>query len=544
MEHDLKLEQEAQDLINFGDFDDFWLKCYRNTALFLKCAFPDMFFRPFCEKHYEIFDMLDNGWTKFGLTVAFRGSGKTSLFRGWLVKQILFGDTRFVVMLGANEEQAIQQSTNLKSMLLDSPFIKHFFDSLKPEDKSTRDTKHFWRVKVPNANHSTYVVPKGAEQSIRGLNIVDGDIAIRPDIIFFDDLEKDLQAESPTRTERVKSRFMSSVKNLVDRGSKKYAPGEIKDWKIFGVGTMLGQNTLLSELMEKPFVKVVDFPLANDKMESMWPDYMSTEDIRKMKEEEFAPNHLDEFYREYLNKPMSTEDAMFKPEYFKTMDKKDHQRSKKWLGAVLVDPAKTGRENVKFHTAESACVAVKLDITVPEIHVVDVNHGFWHPDELYDNAIRMARVNNCHIIACEVSGLEEFISYPFKNAINMSGVDLPFMPIHATRGKPERVGQMVDFYRRGQIKHNRAVTEELELQLITFSNARQKKDIADALANIIKVLDEGDMYFEQAGVDINRIYDMIEEDPLPTFEDDDSPLDELDSLMDYNSVLPDNWWSR
>ena len=154
-------------------------------------------------------------------------------------------------------------------------------------------------------------------------------------------------------------------------------------------------------LKHEDFHKVV-IELCTDDLKSNWPDFMSDEQIAKLYERYEKAGKLDTFYREYRNKPISTEDAVFKHTYFKYYEEPladDIQRD--LVHVVIMDPAKT----VKMHSADSAIVCIAVNRQRHEIYIRDIVNGKFYPDELYNKAFEVASKWNARILAYEVTGL-------------------------------------------------------------------------------------------------------------------------------------------
>ena len=94
---------------------------------------------------------------------------------------------------------------------------------------------------------------------------------------------------------------------------------------------------------------------------------------------------------------------------------------------MIVDPAKT----VKLHSADSAIVGVGLSKELPGIFIRDVVSGKLYPDELYQESLSMVERMNATVLAVEVTGLNEFITQPFENAIRMRGTMVRFLKLQA-----------------------------------------------------------------------------------------------------------------
>ena len=446
-------------------------QCAFKTGNFASVLMPERFHRPFSSMHTEIFDVIDDPRHQLVLIMAPRGFGKTSIDTiAYPARNLLYGLKKFIVPVSATSTSAELQSENLKKELLSNKDIEVLFGPQKTNK---------WSMESWVSASGTMIMPRGAGQQIRGL--LHG--MNRPDLIICDDLETAEGVRSEDQRTKLLEWFMSDVMGSVDMGSK--------TWKIVVVGTVLHEDSLLMNLLKHDDFKKVVIELCDDELNSNWPDFMSNEQIRALYDRYEKAGKLDTFYREYRNKPISAEDAVFRKQHFKHYQEplsKDICRD--LIHVIIVDPAKT----VKLHSADSAVVCVAVSRSRHEIYVRDISHGKFFPDELYNEAFNMASKWNARILAYEVTGLNEFIEQPMTNEKTRRGSHVQLIPLKARGKKEERVAQLVSYYRSGFIWHNEAVCGVLEGQLLSFP-ASALWDVMDALAYIIPIMDTEYQYF-------------------------------------------------
>lgn len=257
----------------------------------------------------------------------------------------------------------------------------------------------------------------------------------------------------------------------------------------------------------------VRLSLCDDNYRSNWPDFISDEEVRALADAYAKEGLLDAFYREFRNIPIARETASFKPEYFKYYDETEEQltRHPHCESVVLVDPAKT----VQMQSAFSAIVGVTVNVVSNAIYVRDIVAARLFPDQLYDATIKMATSLHASAIGVEVTSLNEFITYPFKNAISKSGRFVQLVELHARKSKEERIAALVPFYRKGEVLHNKTCCGPLETQLLWFPKSK-RMDIMDALAYIVIMLEEGERYFQPTLKQTeDEFKGLVYDDPLP-----------------------------
>lgn len=272
-------------------------KCYLSTEVTNKTLMPERFSLPYCALHREIFKVLDDDSLQQVVITAPRGWGKTSNCTiGYPAKKILFREKKFIVPVSATATSAVLQGENLKNELQTNLTIKQLFGAVKSE----RFSKDQWITST-----GTMVMPRGAGQQIRGI-LHD---RYRPDLIIVDDLETSEGVMSEEQRTKLKEWFFSDLCNSVNRGNK--------DWKIVVIGTVLHEDALLVNLLDDPSWHKVELSLCDDEYHSNWPEFMSDDQIKSLRDQHEARGQLDLFFREYMGKPISFEDAVFRQEYFK-----------------------------------------------------------------------------------------------------------------------------------------------------------------------------------------------------------------------------------
>lgn len=446
-------------------------KSMTNTKLFASMYMPDLFFRPFCSLHDEIFKLIDNPSIGKVAIAAPRGFGKTTVDSiAFPARHILFNMKRFIVPISCTATQAELQSENLKYEMLGNPVITGTFGEQKTENWA----KEKWITK-----HGCLVQPRGSNQQVRGLL----HRGRRPDLIICDDLEDAESVRNPEQRAKLKHWFFADVCNAVDRGSR--------DWKIIFIGTVLHEDSLLVNLLDDPEWASVRLSICDDSLRSNYPEFMSDEDVRDLYNGLKAKGQSDVFAREYRNIPISKEDATFREEYWKYMDPKDVRDNRRdWEFVVIVDPAKT----VKVHSADSAVVCWGVNRQNHQLFFADCESGKFYPDEILDHAFDMAARWRARTLAIEVTSLNEFITQPVKNEMLKRGVALAFVELKARGHKEDRVASLVPYYRQGYVYHNQAISQKLEMQLEGFPRSALW-DVMDAAAYIVEMLELDESYF-------------------------------------------------
>ena len=491
-------------------------KSYVSTKVFCKMLFPETFNAPFSILHDKIFEVIDDEKSVKKAIAAPRGIGKTSIARAVASKGILFRDFHFIVYISASATLAEMQTENIKRELRSNEMVRKLFGDIKTSKAQGLDDSFSKLAWVAFGN--TLVLPRGAGQQVRGLNWA----GHRPDLIIIDDLEDKEEIRNENNRAKLKEWFFSDVLKTEDKYGKPAT--------FIYIDTIKHEDSLLETLMEASEWRSVRLAICNENYETFDPNYMTTEEIRAEVEEHREKGLMDLFYMERMNIPISTQDAVFKDEYFKQYNdyheeleiiKKDEKGeavteripSRRLLNVTIVDPAKT----VQLHSAESAVVTIGVDRESHKIFVREVFHGKVRPDELYEEMFSQVVMFNSMILAVEVTSLHQFISQPIENEMRIRGIFPHYLELRAVAKKEERVATLAPLYKLGYIYHNPKCCGVLEAQLRWFPRSKLW-DVMDATAYITKIMDELDYYFDPGDYSKDSEEEFAELDYEPPIE--------------------------
>ena len=455
---------------------------YASTKVWCKTAFPEDFELPFSPLiHDPIFERIDNPAKRQVSFSAPRGAGKTTLSVDYAAKCISFRDFQFVVFICANQDMAIRQTESLKSVLRTNAFIKENFNPIKTEV----DSKEQWVIRYEDG-WECLVLPLGWGQKIRGLNyrLSDGKSlrVCRPQLIILDDPEDDKEVKNEEIRKENMEWVFSKILKTIDH---------TKPYKVMVIGTLLHEDCMLVRLGDTPSWDCVRLEICDDDLHSHWPEKWPDEWIKDQYEDHKARGLLDVFYREFRNLPVSSE-GNFRPEMFKDYDESD-LIGKAIDNILIIDPAKTAQMN----SAYSAIVVVGIENLVDnKIYFRNELHDRWTPDQLIDTALDLAVRYHASVIGIEVTGLENWILYPFVNRMISRGLHFQIEELK-TRGvqKEDRIRSgLLPLYKAGLIYHNKDASKALEAQLLAFPKSRYK-DVMDAFSYVDELLVRGYKFF-------------------------------------------------
>lgn len=460
--------------------------CAHNTKLYCQTFHHNLFTSPFNSLHDEIFAAIDRPGkfhpkAKKTDVAAPRGLGKTTIARARACKAILYRETPFIVYISASSTVAEMQTENIKRELLTNQAIRHLFGSIKISKDPDMDesfSKLAW-----TAFGEVFILPRGPGQQVRGLNWN----GHRPGLYIIDDLENKDEIKNDEIRDSLKNWFLSDVLKSIDRYSKEH--------EFLYIDTIKHEDSVLQMCQDDPEWDSVRLSVCTEDFKSLAPDFMSDAEILAEVNSHREKGKMSVFYMEMMNLPVGGETQKFKTEYFKYYDHSSviGKHNIEWV--VITDPAKTVSEDAD----DSAIVGVGFDLEANRIYVGDIVRGKFFPDQLYDEIFAMSFRLGAKVLGVKVTSLNEFITQPLRNEMIRRGIFLEMVELKERGGrnaesKDERIFSMVPYYRQGLVYHNQTCCAGLEAQLVAMPRTKLK-DIADALAEFVHMMDIGERYF-------------------------------------------------
>lgn len=258
---------------------------------------------PFADFHREMFAVTEDETCDMATVMAFRGSGKSTIFTlSYPIWAVLGKPQRkFILLVAQTQAQARLYLTNLKREFEGNGLLA---TDLGPFNEGQEE----WSA-------GSLVIPKygaritaiSTEQSIRGIRHGSN----RPDLIICDDLEDLASVKTHEGREKMWQWLMGDVIPSGDRGTR-----------VIIVGNMLHESSLLMRLkgeIEKGERDGVcrRYPLLNDDGTPTWPGkFKTSEDVQKLRRsvDDSAWN------REYILKNVSGVERVIHPEWIQYYD--------------------------------------------------------------------------------------------------------------------------------------------------------------------------------------------------------------------------------
>lgn len=218
-----------------------------------------------------------------------------------------------------------------------------------------------------------------------------------------------------------------------------------------------------------------------------FPEVLSQEQLDKIRRKQGSSI----FSRQYLNEPISDENATFKREQFIHMPWEQAKLIPiNWY--LLCDPSYSDPRGTSIYSDFAAFVIAGMDYQ-RKLYVRYVKRAKMTYGEIINELFRLYTATefsdlNMTKVLLEVVGTKS-LSFELSNEMKRRNTFLPVTEIkHQSKSKEERVRALAPFYEAQNVIH---VTEcpqleELELELIQFPSGRHD-DVADCFSSVLQI---------------------------------------------------------
>lgn len=499
---------------------DLMAECSKDSKLFAKVLFPEDFYKPFAKQHDKIFDLLDNSDNPKKVIAAPRGIGKSMIANLVVKGDILFHRKHFVGYLSDSLTKAEMETENIKSSLVSSVLIRKLFPPITLNYYNARSDDSFSK-KAWVAYGNTFVMPRGAGQQVNGLRW----LRYRPDRWIIDDFEDVTEVFNESQRAKKREWFFGALMNTVSRYDKNY--------DFFYIDTIKHQDALIVELLNDKNWDSVHLSVCDDDYKTLMPEFLPQSELDEVVKDHREKKLMDLFAMNFMSQAVSQEDKSFSMmfRYYSETDLEFQSRLSKMITVLVVDPAKTK----KMHNAQSGIVVCSFDYERQAYYIRYAHGDFFHPDELINRALELADRYSVDAIGVELTGLEEWGSYAFKNVMfGRGGKIYPFEELKARGGRGEiggangKIGRvnfgLLPLYERGLVYHNEVGVGALEAQELGFPRP-ERWDVLDAAAYIPSMFEKIMLYIDPMGTDgypdereIEKEYEGLYDEPAFRWE--------------------------
>jgi len=427
---------------------------YRSIIDFVLVILPHHFNLPPAKFHEEIYELLQGGH-KYNCIVAPRGHSKsTTITLGYVLHQILYCRVHFVLIISDTYTQAEMFLDAIKKELETNEGIRAMFGNLVGSE---------WGEGEITTSNDVKIVAKGTGMKLRGLKYKQW----RPDLVICDDMENEELVSSPERRDKNERWFYGSVlPSLADEG------------QLVVVGTILHYASLLMKLSKNKEFKTLFYRALTDER-PLWKSKFTYENLMSIKDNYRNQGLLDVYQCEYMNEPLSDENAIFKKSYFSYWDD-DEVLYKSLSRFMTIDLAISTKETADFNVL-MVCGVDGLN----QIYVIEYSRFRGTPGEVINEMFRLADKHMVQSIGIETVAYQKALVWFIEEEMRKRNRYYLIEELKADKDKERRIRGLQPRYACHSVFHKSSMLE-LEEELLLFPKSPHD-DLADALAYLPQI---------------------------------------------------------
>lgn len=437
------------------------------SGMFLSPRYDDP--RPTAEFHRKAWALYCSDLPRC-MVIAPRDHAKsTALTFDYVLAEVLFKQSRYVILIGSTEAMAQEQLGNITGELHDNEDLRKEFGI----EGFITDSKTDIIVKM-DGGHTFRIVARGAEQRIRGL-LWDGK---RPDLVVCDDMEDDEQVENSNRRLKFKSWFFRAARQSLS-----------KKGKIRVHGTILHEDSLLSRLRKNSMWTHLFFKAHesfDDFSNILWPERWTEKELRDKRQEFIDDMDSAGYSQEILNDPQDNAEAYLRREDFIAMTYENHDAPKAIVAGYDFAVSKSDKANRSSITIGGKEMNNIVDI-------VDQHVGRWDSLELIEKMFEVEAKWSPQYHFVEDGVIWKGLYPMIRKEMQLRDIWLNFHPIASTKDKATRGRPYQKRMRAGCMRFDKEADwyagYEMENLKFTGTSDAKQDDQFDSTSILVKGLD-------------------------------------------------------
>lgn len=441
------------------------LRLRDDPVFFSRLTLPEWFSLSAPPFHREIYKPLMDRDVKLLVVKMPRGFGKTTILQGFVMQQIVHKEHPVIVYISDTYTQAEFHTETMRAELEENEKITGLFG---PQEGRK------WTSSLWTTSGGVSVVPKGSNQSIRGLKIGSS----RPSLVIIDDPENDENTETPEQREKLWRHIFAVIKPMMQSGADNV--------KIVYLGTPIHEDCVLLRLIEllkkEPFcndpgIRVVELSARDEEGESIWPELWSPERLRDEELLYAEAGQLDTFYREYLGEVIARKGSEFPLDgasYYL-----EHELPDDLMTYASLDMAFSQNRAADYCAVVIASVSGKADA----VFIREASRVRMKPNKFIQYLSDLHKIYGPIRWFVQNVTLDEFFQFYARE----SGFYLPFEKVKISRAKNakiRRIASLSPLYITKRLKFLKGQTDLIG-ELTSFPRAKHD-DLGDALAELVQ----------------------------------------------------------
>lgn len=303
------------------------------------------------------------------------------------------------------------------------------------------------------------IMVSGIDKSINGMHF---------DLLICDDLHSEKNVTNKEQIQQVIDHWKLSY-SLLDPGKA-----------MIVIGTRWDYNDLYQEILDKhrDDYNVIIRRAIKDDGTAFFPERLPLEALEKIKQKQGAAH----FSNQYMNEPISEEDATFKRNDILYTDwKLVKDMPINWY--LLVDPSFEGP-----YSDYAGLIVVGMDYQ-RQLYVRHVHRAKMNYADIINQIFDLNTTYRPKIIALKIVGGAKSLMYEFNNEMKLRGTWLPVRELRDNKNsKEDRIKALAPTYNFHRAFHIKGAPQldDLEYEMLHFPKGKHD-DILDAYASVLEI---------------------------------------------------------
>lgn len=371
----------------------------------------------------------------------------TSLTTVYILAEVLFRNSDYVMLVGSTEEFAAEQLGNIADELRTNEDIVREFGV----KRFVIDSRVDITVEM-NDGHTFRILCRGSEQRIRG-RLWKGK---RPNLLVGDDLEDDEQVENADRRAKFRRWFFRAAKQALGRYGKTRLHG-----------TILHDDSLLNRLRRNSSWKHLYYKAHasfDDFSDILWPEQWPEERLKARRQEFIDAGDAAGYSQEFLNDPLDHSDSFLRADDFLSMGDKDYESDKIICAAADFAVSRADKAN------RTSFVVGGKDVT-NNLHFLDQRVGRWDPTEWIEEMFLIQRRWNPDVFWVEDGVIWKAVRSMVYREMQVRDLRINFEAITPVKDKGTRGRSLQRRMRAGQCYFDAKAGwfEPMKMEMLRFT---------------------------------------------------------------------------
>lgn len=489
------------------------------THYFMHIFFPESIKRGMTDERVKYLQMLDDDTIPNLYFLTHRGFAKTTYGIFFCVRALACRFQRYILYTSSIYKIAARRTEAIRAAVT-SPQLKGIFGNMEPmkgDQVGAQFAEEAFMLMDPDTRQSiAFVEPKGAEQVCNGSLIMLGNEMVRPTLILSDDGQKRLHIQNDEVREKYEDWWTSEVEPTVDAAAE---PSSVTHrWKPTKDGLWRPPyRRMVFDTCKHPLAHVMKLignpdwhgmvcPLAEEKDgEIKIKHRIKTQtELESLLRRFRNQGKMDQFYREYMCRPASTEGRAWNEAMFLRTPK--NQRFDDAFKFIVVDPARTKSLTSAYTSILGVAIVPAKGIFLRRNLVSRLS-----PNDYYRATFDMARDLQTSLILVEETGLADVTKSAFHQAASLCGLagHVQFDWLKSVRSpgidygtgpdaiKRARMMAMFPFYEQGLVYHDETMRNGmLERSYLAGPDAATFWDATDTAGYIPEIMERYEIYLD------------------------------------------------